>query len=71
VKYQATGTPITSYRRRFSTDAPEIQMRVMTRYRPAGVALADDVPNYRNHSGKFMAKLLVAWIAMTFQRSAR
>lgn len=52
------------YRRRFPTDAPKIEFRVMTTDRRAGVALADDVPNYRGYSGRFMLKLLAAWIAM-------
>jgi hypothetical protein len=33
---------------------------------PAG--LPDDGPNHRGHSGKFMLKLLAAWIAMGFRR---
>jgi hypothetical protein len=35
---------------------------------PTGVELADDVPNYSGHSGKFMLKLIAAWIAMGFRR---
>lgn len=58
---------LSMYRRRFPTDAPEIEMRVMTRDRRASVALASDVPNYRGHSGKFMMKLLAARIAMGFR----
>jgi hypothetical protein len=30
--------------------------------------LADDMPNYSGHSGKFMLKLMAAWIAMGFRR---
>ena len=44
------------------------EMRVMTRERRAGVELADDVPNYSGHSGKFMLKLVAAWIAMGLRR---
>jgi hypothetical protein len=55
------------YRCRFPTGAPEIEMRVMTRDRRADIALADDVPNYRGHSGRFMVKLFAAWIAMRFR----
>jgi len=36
--------------------------------RRVGVELADDVPNYSGHSGKFMLKLIAAWIAMGFRR---
>jgi hypothetical protein len=42
--------------------------RIMTAERRAGVELADDVPNYPRHSGKFMLKLIAAWIAMGFRR---
>jgi hypothetical protein len=38
---------------------------------PTGVPpleLADDMPNYSGHSGKFMLKLIAAWIAMGFRR---
>jgi hypothetical protein len=42
-------------------------MRVMTRDRREGVVLGDDVPNFASHSGKFMWKLLTAWIAMGFR----
>jgi hypothetical protein len=43
-------------------------MRMMTKERRAGVELADDIPNYSAHSGKFMLKLLAAWMAMGFRR---
>ena len=43
-------------------------MRLMTKERPAGIELADDVPNYSGRSGKFMLKLLAAWMAMGFRR---
>ena len=47
--------------------APRLEMRVMTKYRPAGVELANDLPNFATHSGKFMWKLIAAWIAMGFR----
>jgi hypothetical protein len=56
------------FRSRFLEGAPPVEMRVMTKERRAGVALSDDVPNYSGHSGKFMLKLLAAWIAMAFRR---
>jgi hypothetical protein len=56
------------FRNRFAPDAPPLEMRVMTAERRAGVVLADDVPNYPRHAGKFMLKLIVAWIAMGFRR---
>jgi hypothetical protein len=43
-------------------------MRVMTRDRREGVALAGDVPNHAGHSGRFMLRLMAAWIAMGFRR---
>ena len=56
------------YRNRFPAGAPPLEMRVMTKERRAGVELADDVPNYDGHSGKFMVKLIAAWMAMGFRR---
>jgi hypothetical protein len=56
------------YRKRLAADAPPLDMRVMTKERRAGVQLADDTPNYSGRSGKFMLKLLAAWIAMGFRR---
>ena len=58
---------LSMYRRRFATDAPKIEMRVMTRDRPASAVLADDVPNSRGYSGRFMMRLLAARIAMGFR----
>ena len=52
------------YRCRLPPDAPKIEMRLMTQDRQAPGALASDVPNYRGRSGRFMAKLLAAWVAM-------
>ena len=49
---------------------PPATMRMMTAERPAGVVLPDDMANYPRHSGKFMLKLLLAWIAMGFRRPA-
>lgn len=43
-------------------------MRMMTAERPEGVELPDDMANYPGHSGKFMLKLLGAWLAMGFRR---
>jgi hypothetical protein len=49
---------------------PPATMRMMTADRPAGVVLPDDMTNYRSYSGKFMLKLLGAWMAMGFRRPA-
>ena len=59
---------LSMYRNRFPAGAPPLEMRVMTKERRAGVELADDLPNYESHSGKFMLKLIAAWIAMGFRR---
>jgi hypothetical protein len=59
---------LTMYRNRFPADAPPLEMRVMTQDRRDGVALADDLPNYDGHSGKFMLRLIAAWIAMGLRR---
>jgi len=59
---------LSMYRNRFPAGAPPLEMRVMTKERRDGVALADDVPNYSGHSGKFMLKLIAAWMAMGFRR---
>ena len=56
------------YRNRFPAGAPPLEMRVMTKDRREGVALADDLPNYDGHSGKFMLRLIAAWIAMGLRR---
>jgi hypothetical protein len=56
------------FRKRFPTGAPPLEMRVMTKERRLGVQLADDMPNYGSYSGKFMLKLIAAWIAMGFRR---
>ena len=59
---------LSMYRSRFPAGAPPLEMRVMTKERRAGVELADDLPNYDRQSGKFMLKLITAWIAMGFRR---
>ncbi len=59
---------LTLYRNRFPAGAPPLEMRIMTRDRRDGGALADDLPNYDGHSGKAMLRLIAAWIAMSFRR---
>lgn len=59
---------LTMYRNRFPADVPPVAMRVMTRERRDGVALADDIPNYDGHSGRAMLRLIGAWIAMGLRR---
>jgi hypothetical protein len=59
---------LSMFRNRFPTGAPPLEMRVMTKERRVGVELADEVPNYPGRSGKFMVKLIAAWIAMGLRR---
>jgi hypothetical protein len=59
---------LTLYRNRILEGAPPLEMRVMTRDRRDGAALDGDVPNYPGHSGKFMVRLVAAWIGMGFRR---
>lgn len=47
--------------------APPIEMRTMTKHRPAGAELPTDVPNYTGFGGRFMARLLWAWVKMGFR----
>ena len=61
---------LTVYRSRLPKDIPPATMRVMTAARPEGVVLPEDMANYPGHSGKFMMKLLRAWMAMGFRRPA-
>ena len=58
------------YRGRLPNNIPPATTRMMTAERPEGVILPDDMANYPRHSGKFMLKLLGAWIAMGFRRPA-
>jgi hypothetical protein len=58
------------YRGRLPGDIPPAIMRMMTAERPEGVILSDDMANYPGRSGKFMLKLLGAWMAMGFRRPA-
>ena len=61
---------LTVYRGRVPNNIPSPTMRVMTAERPEGVILPDDMANYPGRSGKFMLKLLGAWMAMGFRRPA-
>ncbi len=63
-----SGHWLTMYRNRFASEAPPVEMRVMTQDRREGVVLADDLPNYDRHTGKSLLRLLAAWIAMGFRR---
>jgi hypothetical protein len=59
---------LTVYRARLPATTLQPQMRVMTTDRPTGVTLPADIPAYPTHSPAFMARLLLAWVAMGFRR---
>jgi hypothetical protein len=50
-----------------ATSLPALEVRTMTRSRPAGVVLPGDVPNPKTHTVSFYAKLFRAWAAMLFR----
>lgn len=58
------------YKNRIIDDQFPIELRTMIRDRPSGVEFEDSLPSYQSHSGKFMWKLLTAWIAMGFRSPA-
>lgn len=58
---------LTLYRNRFPSDAPPVEMRVMTEDRRAGVELDDRLPNHPRHAVKAMLRLLAAWMGMGFR----
>lgn len=56
------------YRARFEEALPPVEMRICTKFKPAGVVFADDIPSYPMWPGKFVFKLLGARIAMLLGR---
>ena len=56
------------YRTRLPATVQPPQMRVMTRERPAGVTLPEDIPAYPSYSSAFMVRLLLSWAAMGFRQ---
>jgi hypothetical protein len=46
---------------------PPLELRTMTRSRPDGVALPEDVPNPKTHTFSFYTRLFRAWAAMRFR----
>ncbi|MEK9279981.1 MULTISPECIES: hypothetical protein [unclassified Bradyrhizobium] len=55
---------VSAYRARFQGELPPLQLRICTKFKPDGVAPADDLPSYRGYSPGFMFKLLASRIAM-------
>ncbi len=64
----APGHWLTIFRDRMTGPAREPQMRVMTKDKPEGVELPNDIPAYDTMPPRFMVKLLAAWAAMGFRR---
>ncbi len=56
------------YRERFVDAAPPLEMRICTKYKPAGVTLADDVPNFPGYPPVLMWRLVKAWVPMLLGR---
>ncbi len=56
------------FRLRCHGPVPPIEMRICTKFKPPDVTLPDDVPQYPGYPGKFMARLLGAWLAMRLRR---
>jgi len=52
------------YGDRLRGPVPPLEMRIMTANRPEGAALPNNVPNYPAYPGRFMWKLLAAWVSM-------
>jgi hypothetical protein len=59
---------LTFYRGCMPAEIPALEMRIMTKDKPAGVTLPDDLPNCATHSGRFMWRLLSSWAAMGLRR---
>jgi hypothetical protein len=50
-----------------ASSLPALELRTMTRSRPRGVILPNDVPNPGTHTFSFYTKLFRAWAAMGFR----
>lgn len=59
-------TPV--YRDRFAKDAPPLEMRINTKFKPDGVELPKDLPSVAGIPLTFVTRLVVAKIAMIFGR---
>ena len=63
-----SGHWLTLYRDRLPAGSYPPQLRVMTKDRPPGAPLPDDIPHFETHAPAFMVRLLLAWAAMGFRR---
>ena len=55
---------VSVYRGRYQAAAPTLEIRINTRFSPAGGERASDVPSYASYPLRFVAKLVAAKIAM-------
>jgi hypothetical protein len=55
---------LSSYRSRFTGEAPPLEMRVQTRFMPTYAEAQDNIPAYRGLPFQVISKLLLARIAM-------
>ena len=56
------------FRGRLNGDAPPLQMRICTKFKPEGVTLSGDVPSYPGYPPVMMWMLVKAWIPMLMGR---
>jgi hypothetical protein len=62
------GSWLTVFRHRFAGQALKSQIWVMTKDKPDGVELSDEIPAYDTMPPLFMIKLVLSWVAMGFRR---
>ncbi len=63
-----SGHWLTIFRDRLPGTAAYPRIRIMTKDRPEGPALPNDMPTYASMPPRFLIKLLAAWAAMGFRR---
>lgn len=56
------------YQARFEGDVPPLQMRIQTKFKPEGCEIPNDVPSYPTYPLRFIAKVLLARVAMLLYR---
>ncbi|MDQ7729940.1 DUF6151 family protein [Halomonas sp. SpR8] len=56
------------YRARFGDDAPPIQVRIQTKFKPNHDTILNDVPSYKTYPLRFVGKLMAARVAMLIGR---
>lgn len=56
------------YRARIEGDAPPVQMRICTKFKPEQSRIPTDVPGHRGYPLGFLMKLLAAWVPMLLRR---